>query len=161
MVGFAFVSTDRPDWSHNNFVNGFKCSPGRKAAAIVAPTHRPICSDSQHLCAWRTIPCAPRYCIHWQELLRPESSPYLEARYYQASDTRQNSQDENHWKSIQRCKLPHHMCRRSKPLAQILLFDQGRPTKPKLDTGVEVCDNKVKKNQRYTTNEKPNVFRHV
>ena len=30
--------------------------------------------------------------------------------------------------------------------------------KPKLDTGVEVCDNKVKEKQRHTTNEKPNMY---
>ena len=30
--------------------------------------------------------------------------------------------------------------------------------KPKLDTGVEVCDNKVKKKQRHTTNKKPNMY---
>ena len=30
--------------------------------------------------------------------------------------------------------------------------------KPKLDTGVEVYDNKVKKEQRHTTNEKPNIY---
>ena len=41
-------------------------------------------------------------------------------------------------------------CRRSKPLAQILLLDQGRSIKRKLDTGVHVYDNKVKKKQRYT-----------
>ena len=29
--------------------------------------------------------------------------------------------------------------------------------KRNLDTGVEVCDNRVKKNQRHTTNEKPNM----
>ena len=49
-------------------------------------------------------------------------------------------------------------CRRCKPLAQILLLDQGRSMKPKLDTGVEVCDNKMKKKQRHTTNEKPNMY---
>ena len=30
--------------------------------------------------------------------------------------------------------------------------------KPKLDTGVEVYDKKVKKNQRHATNEKPNMY---
>ena len=30
--------------------------------------------------------------------------------------------------------------------------------KRNLDTGVEVCDNKVEKNQRHTTNEKPNMY---
>ena len=49
-------------------------------------------------------------------------------------------------------------CRRSKPLAQILLLDQGRSIKPKLDTGVEVYNNKVKKKQRHITNEKPNIY---
>ena len=34
------------------------------------------------------------------------------------------------------------MCRRRKPLALILLLDQGRSMKPKLDTGVEVNDKK-------------------
>ena len=29
---------------------------------------------------------------------------------------------------------------------------------PKLDTGVEVYDNKVKKKQRHATNEKPNMY---
>ena len=31
--------------------------------------------------------------------------------------------------------------------------------KRNLDTGVEVCDNRVKKNQRHTTNEKPNMYK--
>ena len=30
--------------------------------------------------------------------------------------------------------------------------------KQNLDTGVEVYDNKVKKKQRHTTNEKPNIY---
>ena len=30
--------------------------------------------------------------------------------------------------------------------------------KQNLDTGVEVYDNKVKKKQRYTTNERPNMY---
>ena len=30
--------------------------------------------------------------------------------------------------------------------------------KPNLDTGVEVYDTKVKKKQRHTTNEKPNMY---
>ena len=34
----------------------------------------------------------------------------------------------------------------------------SRSMKRKLDTGVEVYDNKVKKNQRHTTNEKPNMY---
>ena len=38
----------------------------------------------------------------------------------------------------------------AKPLALILLLDQGRSMKLNLDTGVEVCDNKVKKNKRHT-----------
>ena len=50
------------------------------------------------------------------------------------------------------------MCQRNKPLAQILLFDQGRSMKPKLDTGVKVYDNKVKKKQRHPTNKKPNMM---
>ena len=49
-------------------------------------------------------------------------------------------------------------CRRRKPLAQILLLDQGRSMKRNLDTGIEVYDNKVKQNQRHTTNEKPNMY---
>ena len=49
-------------------------------------------------------------------------------------------------------------CQRSKPLAQIPLLDQGRSIQPKLDTGVEVHNNKVKKKQRYVTNEKPNMY---
>ena len=30
--------------------------------------------------------------------------------------------------------------------------------KRNLDTGVELCDNRVKKNQRHTTNGKPNMY---
>ena len=30
--------------------------------------------------------------------------------------------------------------------------------KQNLDTGVEVCDDRVKKNQHHTTNEKPNMY---
>ena len=30
--------------------------------------------------------------------------------------------------------------------------------KQNVDTGVEVCDNRVKKNQRHTKNEKPNMY---
>ena len=33
----------------------------------------------------------------------------------------------------------------------------SRSMKRNIDTGVEVCDNRVKKNQRHTTNEKPNM----
>ena len=33
----------------------------------------------------------------------------------------------------------------------------SRSMKRYLDTGVEVYDNRVKKNQRHTTNEKPNM----
>ena len=34
----------------------------------------------------------------------------------------------------------------------------SRLMKRNLDTGVKVCDNRVKKNQRHTTNEKPNMY---
>ena len=34
----------------------------------------------------------------------------------------------------------------------------SRSMKQNLDTGVEVYDNKVKKKQRHTTNEKPNMY---
>ena len=34
----------------------------------------------------------------------------------------------------------------------------SRSMKRNLDTGVEVCDNKVKKKQRHPTNEKPNMY---
>ena len=34
----------------------------------------------------------------------------------------------------------------------------SRSMKQNLDTGVEVCDNKAKKKQRHTTNEKPNCI---
>ena len=39
-------------------------------------------------------------------------------------------------------------------------MDQGRSMKPKLDTGVEVYDNKVMKmkNQRHATIENPNIY---
>ena len=51
------------------------------------------------------------------------------------------------------------LCRiKSRLLAQILLLDQGRSIKRKLDTGVEVYNNKVKKKQRYATNKKPNMY---
>ena len=53
------------------------------------------------------------------------------------------------------------MCRRSKPLALKLLLDQGPSMKPKLDTGVEVYDNKVKKKQRYPTNKKLNMYLNI
>ena len=33
--------------------------------------------------------------------------------------------------------------------------------KRNLDTGAEVCDNRVKKNQRHTTNEKPNMYKDI
>ena len=35
---------------------------------------------------------------------------------------------------------------------------RSRAMKLNLDTGVEVCDNKVKKKQYHTTNEKPNKY---
>ena len=41
---------------------------------------------------------------------------------------------------------------------QILLLDQGRSIKPKLDTGVKVLDNEVKKKQRHTTNQEGNMY---
>ena len=44
------------------------------------------------------------------------------------------------------------------PLAQILLLDQGRSIKPKLDTGIEVYDSKVKKKQHHARNKKPNMY---
>ena len=34
----------------------------------------------------------------------------------------------------------------------------SRSMKRNLDTGVKVCDNRVKKNQRHTTNENPNMY---
>ena len=34
----------------------------------------------------------------------------------------------------------------------------SRSMKRHLDTGVEVFDNKAKKNQRHTTNKKPNMY---
>ena len=34
----------------------------------------------------------------------------------------------------------------------------SRSMKRNLDTGVEVYDNKVKKNQRHTINKKPNMY---
>ena len=34
----------------------------------------------------------------------------------------------------------------------------SRSMKRNLDTGVEVCDNRVRKNQRHKTNEKPNMY---
>ena len=43
------------------------------------------------------------------------------------------------------------ICRRRKPLALKLL----------LDTGVEVDNNEVKKNQRHTTNKKPNMYKDI
>ena len=33
--------------------------------------------------------------------------------------------------------------------------------KRNLDTGVEVCDNRAKKNQRHTTNKKPNMYKDI
>ena len=35
----------------------------------------------------------------------------------------------------------------------------SRSMKQNLDTGVEVCDNRVKKNKRHTTNKKPNMYK--
>ena len=49
------------------------------------------------------------------------------------------------------------ICRRT-PLVLILLLHQGRSMKRNLDTGIEVYDNKVKKKQSHTTNEKPNMY---
>ena len=37
----------------------------------------------------------------------------------------------------------------------------SRSMKPNLDTGVEVYDNRVKKNQRHTTNKKPNMYLNI
>ena len=37
----------------------------------------------------------------------------------------------------------------------------SRSMKPSLDMGVEVCDNRVKKNQRHTTNKKPNMYKDI
>ena len=37
----------------------------------------------------------------------------------------------------------------------------SRSMKRNLDTGVEVCDNRVKKNQRHTTNQKPNMYKDI
>ena len=37
----------------------------------------------------------------------------------------------------------------------------SRSMKPNLDTGIEVYDNKVKKKQRHTTNEKPNMYKDI
>ena len=34
----------------------------------------------------------------------------------------------------------------------------SRSMKRNLDTGIEIYDNKVKKNQRHITNEKPNMY---
>ena len=36
---------------------------------------------------------------------------------------------------------------------------ESRSMKRNLDTGVEVCDNRVKKNQHHTTNETPNLYK--
>ena len=53
-------------------------------------------------------------------------------------------------------------CRRRKPLTLILLLDQDRWNEILIWVSVEVCDNKAKKNQRHTTNQKPNyVFRYI
>ena len=38
---------------------------------------------------------------------------------------------------------------------------RSRSMRRNLDTGVEVCDNRVKKNQRYSTNEKPNMYKYI
>ena len=37
----------------------------------------------------------------------------------------------------------------------------SRSIKRSLDTGVEVVNNEVKKNQRHTTNKKPNMFKDI
>ena len=37
----------------------------------------------------------------------------------------------------------------------------SRSMKRILDTGVEVCDNRVKKNQRHTANKKPNMYKDI
>ena len=37
----------------------------------------------------------------------------------------------------------------------------SRSMKRSLDTGVEVDNNEVKKNQRYTTNKKPNMYKDI
>ena len=37
----------------------------------------------------------------------------------------------------------------------------SRLMKRNLNTGVKVCDNRVKKNQRHTTNKKPNMYEDV
>ena len=37
----------------------------------------------------------------------------------------------------------------------------SRSIKRSLDTGVEVYDNKVKKKQRHTTNNKPNMYKDI
>ena len=37
----------------------------------------------------------------------------------------------------------------------------SRMIKQNLDTGMKVCDNRVKKNQRHTTNEKPNMYKDI
>ena len=56
------------------------------------------------------------------------------------------------WRIYENVNISLLTCWESKPLAQILLLDQDRSKKPKLDGGVEVYHNKVKKNQRHTTN---------
>ena len=59
---------------------------------------------------------------------------------------------------VEICNYHVIMFQRRQPLAQILLLDQGQSIQLKLDTGVEVYDNKAKKKQRHATNEKPNLY---
>ena len=57
-----------------------------------------------------------------------------------------------------RIKARHYILQRVEEVrALILLLEQDRSMKRNLDTGVEVYDNKMKKNQRHTTNEKTNM----
>ena len=49
------------------------------------------------------------------------------------------------------------ICRRRMPLALKLLLDQGRSN----EILIEVCDDRAKKNQRHTTNEKPNMHKDI
>ena len=37
----------------------------------------------------------------------------------------------------------------------------SRSMKLNFDTGVKVCDNRVKKNQSHTTNKKPNMYKDI
>ena len=107
-----------------------------------------VCIQLQLLHCHMSQECIPR-SIYRESNLRKTQTQHIKSKN---NNTRTTTE-----KSFKK-QISDNDCNVSKKKATgIKTTARSRSMKRNLDTGVEVCDNKVKKKQRHTTNGKPNI----